>query len=424
MKILMSAYACEPTKGSEPSVGWNQVQQAARIHEVWVVTRSNNRRAIDEALALDPLPNVHWIYFDLPRWASFWKKGIRGMRTYYYCWQFGAYLTARELHRQVHFDVAHHVTFVNYWMPIFLPLLPVPFVWGPVGGGESAPRHLRRALSLRGRIYEAFRDCGRKLGEMNPLVRLTARRAAVALAATEQTEKRLQALGCKNVSILSQVALPQHELLELLALPLPASRKPFRVLSLGRLLHLKGWDFGLQAFARFHSLYPDSEYWIAGDGPERKRLRRMTQELGLEDKVRFWGTVPRARVFEMLGECDVLLFPCLHDSGGWASVEAMAAGRPVICLDLGGPALQVTDATGIKIPAIAPEQVVTDLTIALSELSIDMPRRMRLGEQGRERVRREFNWEKKGEDLARIYSQIIGEPDLVHVSVSLGNGHA
>ena len=198
----------------------------------------------------------------------------------------------------------------------------------------------------------------------------------------------------------------------------------FEFLAWAACLHLKGWDFALQAFARFHSLYPDSEYWIAGDGPERKRLSRMTQELGLHGKVTFWGTVPRDRVFEMLGQSDVLLFPCLHDSGGWASVEAMAAGRPVICLDLGGPALQVTEATGIKIPAIAPEQVVTDLTMALSELSIDTPRRMKLGEQGRERVRREFNWEKKGEDLARIYSQITGERNFVPAGISLGNRHA
>ncbi len=424
MKILMSAYACEPSKGSEPSVGWNQVCQVARDHEVWVITRSNNRPGIDEALAVDPLPNAHWVYFDLPRWASFWKKGMRGMRTYYHCWQFGAYLKARSLHRQFHFDLAHHVTFVNYWMPIFLALLPVPFVWGPVGGGESAPRHLRRALSLRGRIYESLRDFARRMGEMNPIVRMTARRAAVALAATRETEQRLYALGCKRVSVFSQVALPQQELHELLSLPLPSRKKPFRVLSLGRLLHLKGWDFGLRAFARFHAENPDSEYWIVGGGPEAGRLKRMADELRLGDSLVFWGAVSRARVFEMLGECDVLLFPCLHDSGGWASVEAMAAGRPVICLDLGGPALLVTDATGIKVAAIAPEQVLRDLAAALTDLSSDMPRLMRLGQQGRERVRREFNWEKKGQDLARIYSEIAREAELQLLSVSVANDHA
>jgi hypothetical protein len=94
MKVLLSAYACEPGKGSEPGVGWNWVRQIAPFAEVWVITRSNNREAIEKALAEEPLPNVHWVYFDLPRWARFWKKGQRGVHLYYYLWQVGIYFLA------------------------------------------------------------------------------------------------------------------------------------------------------------------------------------------------------------------------------------------------------------------------------------------------------------------------------------------
>ena len=401
----MSAYSCSPGEGSEPGIGWNQVQQVARSHEVWVVTRSNNREGINEALALDPLPNVHWIYVDLPRWASFWKKGVRGMRTYYHCWQFGAYLKARELHRQVHFDLAHHVTFVNYWMPIFLPLLPVPFVWGPVGGGESAPRDLRRALSLRGRVYETVRDCARRLGEMNPIVRLTARRAALALATTGETEQRLRALGCRNTSVLPAVGLPAGELEKLAAIPTP-SGETFRVVSLGRLLYWKGFDLGLRAFARFHRSHPNSEYWIVGDGPERDRLQRLARVLGIEHKVIFCGAVSREQVLARWAEGNVLLFPTLHDSGGWVSLEAMAAGRPVVCLDLGGPALQVTPDTGIKVKPSSPEQVVEELASALRVLVNDRKRCTQMGQAGRERVHEYFNWDKKGTVMNAAYKSL------------------
>src|SRR5579864_6502517 len=151
LKVLMSAYAFEPERGSEPGVGWNWVQQIGKSEKVWVITKANNRRTIESALAKEPLPNVHFVYFDLPRWASFWKRGLRGIHAYYYLWQLGAYLVARRLHRQVGFDLVHHVTFVNYWMPSFLVLLPVPFLWGPVGGGESAPRAFWHFFSLRGK---------------------------------------------------------------------------------------------------------------------------------------------------------------------------------------------------------------------------------------------------------------------------------
>jgi glycosyltransferase involved in cell wall biosynthesis len=409
LRILISAYACEPGKGSEPGVGWNHVKQAARFHDVWVMTRSNNRALIEEALEAEPMSNVRWIYFDLPRWTSFWKRGQRGIRLYYSLWQFVAYRKARKLHRDVSLDLAHHVTFVNYWLPTFLPFLPIPFVWGPVGGGESTPRSFRSFFSLRGRIYEATREFVRALGKLNPFVRVAARRAAIALATTNETEQRLRELGCRNVAVFTQANLPTKEVHQFAEIP---SRRdpPFRVLSVGRLLHLKGFELGLRAFARFHARFPESEYWLIGDGTERKRLERLALKLGLSQATIFWGMMSREQVIATLSQCDILLFPGLHESGGCVSVEAMAAGRPVVCFDLGGPALQVTEATGIKVPAITPEQAVTDLASAIEQLAVDPARRTKLGQAGRLRIEQEFNWERKGERLARLYERLVNGP--------------
>jgi glycosyltransferase involved in cell wall biosynthesis len=412
MRILVSAYACEPGEGSEPGVGWNQVRQIARFHDVWVVTRSNNRGVIDKALAKNPMLNVRWVYFDLPRWARFWKKGRRGVHAYYYMWQAGAYFKARRMHRDVKFDLAHHVTFVNYWSPTFLALLPIPFIWGPVGGGESAPPSFKRAFSMRGRIYEALRDFARHAGELDPFVRLAARRAAIALATTHQTEERVRALGSDRVSVLPAIGMSGDEIARFGKIS-PREVAPFRVLSIGNLLHWKGFEFGLRAFARFHAHFPEGEYWFIGDGPERKRLERLARAMGLKDKVVFWGHVAREQVIEKLKACDLLLFPSLNDSGGCVCLEAMAAGRPVICLDLGGPGLQVTPETGIKVPAIAPEQAVADLTIALEDLARSSSLRARLGEAGRARVDQYFNWERKGEHLASVYERVVKASDVV-----------
>jgi glycosyltransferase involved in cell wall biosynthesis len=85
----------------------------------------------------------------------------------------------------------------------------------------------------------------------------------------------------------------------------------------------------------------------------------------------------------------------------------MAAGRPVICLDLGGPALEVTEETGIKIPAISPSQAIADLSVAMEELARDPARRSRLGQAGRARVSRLYNWEEKGKYLADLYDQAV-----------------
>jgi glycosyltransferase involved in cell wall biosynthesis len=391
-------------------VGWNWACQAARSNEVWVITRSKNRSCIEALLAGDGVPNVHWVYFDLPRWAAFWKKGRRGIHLYYYLWQLGAYFVVRNLHQEVGFEMVHHVTFVNYWMPSFLALLPVPFVWGPVGGGESAPRAFRRCFGLRGRLYEGMRDLARTLAQLDPFVRLTARRARVGFATTEETAARLRELGCRKIIVLSEAGLPPDEIVRLGGFS-GQKTSPFRLVSVGSLLHLKGFELGLRAFARFRPRFPGAEYWIIGDGPERKRLERVAKQLGVARSVSFWGNIPRWEVLEKLGDCDVLVHPSLHDSGGWVCLEAMAAGRPVVCLDLGGPGLQVTENTGIKVPAISPEQVVRDMANAFYELASYPELRARLSLGARNRVQEHFNWEKKGLFVTKLYKSLCPVED-------------
>src|ERR1019366_5602860 len=207
MKVLLSAYSCAPGKGSEPGVGWHFVRQAARFHGVWVLTHEEGHQDINAALAREALPMVRFVYLDLPPWALFWKKGRWGAELHYYIWQLAAYFVGRRLHRKVGFDLIHHVTLGRYWMPSFLALLPVPFIWGPVGGGESAPRTFWRSFSLRGKVFELARDLARKIGEWDPFVRYTARKAALALATTEQTAVRLRKLGARHVSVHPQFGM-------------------------------------------------------------------------------------------------------------------------------------------------------------------------------------------------------------------------
>lgn len=383
------------------------MRQIARLAgEVCVITRANNREAIAEALAKEPLPNVRWVYFDLPRWVRFWKKGQRGVHLYYYLWQIAIYPLARRLHRELKFHLVHHVTFGNYWMPSFLALLPVPFIWGPVGGGEAAPKSFYSTFSSRGWLYEHLRSLARQLGEHDPFVRMTARRAALGLAKARETAQRLESLGVPEVVTISEVAWAQEEIQRLAAFPVHTGT-PFRLISLGRLLHLKGFHLGLMAFARFVREFPQAEYWIAGDGPERKNMECLARELGVAESVRFFGALPREEALKKLAECYVLVHPSLHDSGGWVCVEAMAAGRPVICLDLGGPALQVTEETGFKIPARTPEQAVADMAGAMAKLARDPHLRRRMGEAAQRRAKEEFSWEGRGEEIARFYREVL-----------------
>lgn len=401
----MSAYACAPGEGSEPGVGWEIARAVAGRHDVWVVTRANNRLVIERERIQDTRPGLRFVYFDLPRWCRWWKRGSRGLRLYYYLWQVGVFFVARRLHRRVGFDVAHHVTFVKYWVPSFVSLLPIPFVWGPLGGGESTPAAFWSRLSLRGKAYETLRVIARWIGEHDPFVRLTAKRCAVALAATPETAARLRRLGVEHVRQLSQIGLSDEELDRLGALPAPGGGR-VRFVSIGNLLHLKGFHLGLAAFSA--AGLDDAEYWIIGSGPERGRLENLSRSLGIHDRVRFLGRLSRQETLRRLAECHVLVHPGLHDSGGWVCLEAMATRRPVLCLALGGPALQVSHRTGIKVPATAPGQATTALAADMRRLAQDPGLRARMGRAGRVRASRHYRWMAKADVIWGEYARAVG----------------
>lgn len=403
LKVLLSAYSCRPGAGSEPGVGWNVAEVMSERHDVWVLTRTANRGHIEAVLDGCRERRLQVFYYELPGWSFLEKLGVRMPHVHYYLWQLGVYRSMRSLHREVGFDLAHHVTYVKYSTPSLLCLLPIPFVWGPVGGGETAPPAFEREFPLRGRLYETLRRAARRLGEIDPLTRLTARRCAVARATTGETAERLQRLGGRRVEVQEESGLSADEIGVLQALP-PADAGSFRVVSIARLIHWKGLHLGLRAFAQAD--LRDAEYWLIGDGVELGRLQRLAKDLGIERQVRFHGRRSREETFRLIGQSHVLLHPSLHDSGGWSCLEAMAAGRPVICLDLGGSAVRVDDQTGIRVPAQSPEQAVGDLALAIVRLHGDPGLRSRMGQAGRARVREHFSWQRRALELDETYRRV------------------
>jgi glycosyltransferase involved in cell wall biosynthesis len=406
MKVLLSAYSCEPGQGSEPGVGWNVVREVARDRQVWVLTRPDESKDIIEAeLARNPIDNLHFVYFTLPFWQDSRRWGQSGgMQLHYYLWQIQAYFVAKQLHREIGFDLTHHVTFVRHASPSFLCLLPIPFVWGPVGGGESAPLAYWQDFNFQNRAYETLRSVWRWIGELDPFARMTARRSAIAFATTADTAKCIQDMGAAQVQVLSQCNLSADEF-DLLAQCPPPQTHPIRFISIARLLHWKGLHLGLQAFAQAN--LTDAEYWILGEGAELPRLQALVKQLGIEDRVKFLGHLPRADVLVKLGESSVLVHPSLHDSGGLVCLEAMAAARPVICLDLGGPAVQVTPETGFLIPGQTPQQSVSDMAIAMRRLAQDPDLCVELGKAAQQRAREVFTWDAQGKLYSQIYERLI-----------------
>src|ERR1051325_1781306 len=142
LKILISAYACEPGKGSEPEVGWQWALQMSRFHDVTVLTRTNNRASIESTISRIAAPKPEFIYFDLDPLFLRIKKTFRFHRAYYVLWQRNARKVIANQLREKKFDLLHHVTFATFRYTTAIWGHDVPCVWGPIGGVESIPAPL------------------------------------------------------------------------------------------------------------------------------------------------------------------------------------------------------------------------------------------------------------------------------------------
>lgn len=400
LKLLMSAYACEPGKGSEPGVGWRWALETAALgHEVWVITRENNRSGIERMLQRKhelpcPVRNLHFVYYDLPAWARWWKRGRHGVHLYYLLWQWDAWLRAKALHEEQQFDAVHHITFGVTRHPSFMGRLGIPFIVGPLGGGENAPLRLRQHLSFIGQIKEAVRDVVNKLSRFDPWVNQMYAQASLILLKTPQSLAWLPPIYRHKARCMLEIGVDRAVADARRIVPFK-SHQALHVLYVGRFLHWKGMDLGLRAIARLRDRGVAVRLTMIGQGPEKERWQMLTAELKLAYDVTWVPWMPQKDLLQAYQTFDCLLFPSLHDSSGNVVLEAMASGLPVVCLGLGGPAEIVNEHCGrvIGVEGNSADDIVEDIADTLAQLAANptLVRQLRGGALARAQ---EFSWRK------------------------------
>lgn len=413
LRILICAYACMSDVGStRPGGGdlmaWNMIKALSRVHKLWVLTAAQNRPAIEAALQTEPLPQVRFEYINLPKILDPLLKSQGALQFYAYLWQWKAYFAARKLHRHVHFELFHHLTYENDWMASIIgALLPVPYVRGPGGGAHRIPAAFLEEFSTGERVADWRRVYGQWGFRHDPFFYLSHSRARAILVCNQEAWEAMPARW-KHKTQLMTVNGVAKEFLNYSSLP-KAPGRCFEILSAGRLIRLKGFDLAIRGFKLFSVKVPDSQLTIVGDGPDLTRLQALVAGLGLEGRVRFETWMPREDLLRKMRTCDVFLFTSLRDGGGLVVVEAMASGKPVVCLDSAGPAFHITEECGIKIPPRSPAQVIELMPQALESLYHDPELRLKMGQAGRARAEKGYTWDYLGERILRMYEGVLGE---------------
>lgn len=186
---------------------------------------------------------------------------------------------------------------------------------------------------------------------------------------------------------------------------------PPRLLSVGRLYERKGIDTALAAVTRLCERFPGITYEIVGEGPDRPRLEQIAANFGIADRVRFLGQVPGSSLPQIYRTADVFVLPNRElpngDTEGFGIVflEAAASGVPAIAGRAGGTSEAVEEGvTGLCIDP-TPEA----LSDAVTRLLGDRVTWIAMRARARERVVREFSWNRAAEQLAVLLEHIERE---------------
>jgi len=407
--ILLSAYAVNPYHGSEDGMGWNFINQIARFNKIIAVVRKNTRKDIERFMTEHPsvyYANIKFIYFDLPYWMRFWKKGSRGALPYYYLWQY--FLPLYIKRKKLEFDIVHNLNFHNDWTPSRLWVLKKPFVWGPIGHHPRIPKDY--VLHVYGRkifILEHLKWIVKKyFWNVDPFLRQTVNHADAVLAMNSTVAKVLHLTQEQTIhmpSVCSEAPTTKLNNLNL--------KNSFTVLSAGRFVPLKGFDITIKSFARFYHQLPiidrlNAKLILVGNGPCKPYLQRLVSELELGNAVQFIEWLHRSDFKKLYSQSKVFLFPS-HEGAGMVIAESLSFGIPVICFKNEGPGEFIDSSCGITVPYGRYDNSITQFAAALNLLYKDKIRYKELSQGAINTFNEKFDWNLRGERLRDVYASLM-----------------
>ena len=279
---------------------------------------------------------------------------------------------ARRLTKRTRFDCVHHVTFVGLRAPSFMGRLGLPFVLGPVSGGESVPKELREGMTRASKWRELVRDIANRAIHFDPIMRSSFRKAERILLATAESRQLIPAAFQEKCTVQLGVGLsPEYLAWTSQKRNLPEAG--LRLLYVGRLLEWKGLDLAIHAVALLRNRCLTARLTIVGEGAAREAHERLAVRLGVSEHLSWLAWLPHEQLHQLYYRHDALLFPSLRDSGGMVVLEALAHGLPVVCTDRGGPGVTVNDRCGrmVKTVGRTKDEVSGEMADVLYELSCD-----------------------------------------------------
>lgn len=398
--VLIVCAQCDGDDVGESWCGYEWVSRIARLVDVTVLTQRFPRGRPPST----QLPGVRVIEWPAAPFLDRFPRFNSALKPWYPLFHWRARRWIRSaMERGERFDLLHHLTPMAMRYPSPCSGLGVPYVVGPVAGSVETPAGFVRELETEPR-YMRLRALDRWRLRFDPMMRRTYKDADTVICSAPYAARMLAPLGLTRVEIETEVGIAS----------VGEKRSPretvagrLRLLHVGRIVRTKGLRDTIRALAQLGDL-PGVTLDVAGEGEDLVACRAEAARLGVADRVRFLGRLPRGEVEALYSTADVFVFPSFREATGIVLFEAMRHGLPVITADTGGPGHIVDDACGVRVTPGEPGQFARDLAAAIRLLASNPSLRLGMGQRAEERCRELALWDHKIERLLEVYDDCVG----------------
>lgn len=404
-KIFVSAYACEPGLGSEIGVGWHWVLELSKYYDLWVLTRKSNQHTIESWIVKNPeYSHINWLFFDLPNWARFWKKGLRGVRTYYNIWQILANDIVKRTMREQNIKIFLHVTYGNVLLNVSKYGQKQFFIWGPVGGLETISEEYSQHYGRKWKVIEAVRRATIKLLPFNRGFRNRCKNADLILCKTDIT-RHLIPTKYRDKAVLQTDVATEKIVVADAGKSVTHAGARLELITVGRLDAWRGFDLCIEALKLVKEAGHKIHLTIVGKGSDKARLMTLVETYHLQDEVTFAGQVSMDEYKAIMAKTDVVLNASLKEGAVTVSFDSMALGKPIICLDTTGYTRYFQEDYAVIIPIVDRTTVVRNIADAI--VLLDAPDlRSVMGQRAKEAADK-FTWDARGEQVHELIEKHI-----------------
>jgi glycosyltransferase involved in cell wall biosynthesis len=402
MKIILSAYACHPKKGSEPGVGWNWLKEISKIHVTYILFYADQgqKEAVEEAVILLPQKeNIRLIPINVPKIL---RK--RFYRIRYEVWQIKALFAAKKIINENQIDIIHQVTIAAWWFTGYYYLLNTKLIWGPISGGQYTPFKTYSFLRISDRFYETFRTIFTRISiKLSISAKATFKKADIILAANEVSlnlfNNYLKEKKCflfSEIGVRENIIIPKNV----------KNNNKVKLMWSGLLIPRKNFGLLLESL----KLIPENVDWelnVAGEGKLLSYWINKVDKTSIKGKIKFLGLIPFQDMQDLYKDADIFVFPSLREATGTVILEAMSYSLPVIAMNLNGAKNIIDPSCGILIEITNPKQMVHDFANAIINLCENSQLRIEIGNNARKKVEANYLWEKRGEIMKIYYGETI-----------------